>query len=860
MLKIIKDDNIWKLAFLSLLLIISKKIIICDNITCFEYSCEECNSPEYGNCTKCRYSWTLIDGTCPCFNSSCILCTTGFAGSNVCKLCKKGYRWDNYECYCNISNCEQCGENTCLKCKYGYIYNSTFGECEKVNNESLVSCYDKHCDNCISGLKGTCTHCEKNYIKIKGECFYKYQVYEHYYVTLFPYYYSTNCNGGDCSIRYNDDHNDYYCLSNKCLICYGGSELKIIDECDNSVECSSIDGCLNCISNEDCVYCDRGYYLLGGLCYKCIEGCSICSNNETCEYCLSGFELTLDRKCNLTYNFDFDIDLYNKYKEELIDQKCSDNKCLKCSFKNGSEICEKCISGYIGNSSICTRCSDPNCLDCFYFKREYCTKCIDRYKIYSYGNCELICSDENCYSCYLDNGKEYCEGCFWPLKINNEKCSSCSDHCGWCYFEDGKEMCKYCRGKGYILKNGICEMCSVGNYRDCYLYYGEEICTECGEGYFLKDNICGKCSNNNCWYCNLSKYGEEYCSECNKGYIIENGNCIRCSDENWRDCYLNGGKEYCIDCGLNYKPKNGRCLKCLNDNCENCYFKDSKEICIECELGYELIEGNCSLIKCDDKNCKKCYFDKNNKCICIECKTVAELRNGSCVFQEDFCFYYFQIMICNKCLGSGICVECTDRYEFDNSGNCKFKKKIKIMIVLIILASVFIILIIIFVIKTYKKYSTNEVRINQNIRVNRNNSYIRNQNIQKNKDILFLNYENALINEFNKQKIIFEKNNKLCYVCKKKSGKYIGDCGCILCEVHSNLKLVKKGRENNKICFNCGKVNNNLVLLKNNCHICFQEGISVCHFKCGCALEVCENCYIKCKKLKKECPGCRGRI
>ena len=66
------------LIFLNLLLIILNKGILCNNNTCFEYSCEECNSPEYGNCTKCRYGWTLIDGTCPCFNSSCAVCTTGF--------------------------------------------------------------------------------------------------------------------------------------------------------------------------------------------------------------------------------------------------------------------------------------------------------------------------------------------------------------------------------------------------------------------------------------------------------------------------------------------------------------------------------------------------------------------------------------------------------------------------------------------------------------------------------------------------------------------------------------------------------------------------------------------------------------
>ena len=55
--------------------------------SCFEYSCEECSSPDYGNCTKCRDTFTLIDGTCPCSFSECALCTTGLAGLHICEQC-----------------------------------------------------------------------------------------------------------------------------------------------------------------------------------------------------------------------------------------------------------------------------------------------------------------------------------------------------------------------------------------------------------------------------------------------------------------------------------------------------------------------------------------------------------------------------------------------------------------------------------------------------------------------------------------------------------------------------------------------------------------------------------------------------
>ena len=119
-------------------------------------------------------------------------------------------------------------------------------------------------------------------------------------------------------------------------------------------------------------------------------------------------------------------------------------------------------------------------------------------------------------------------------------------------------------------------------------------------------------------------------------------------------------------------------------------------------------------------------------------------------------------------------------------------------------------------------------------------------------------FEKDLTDEFNRQKIKFE--NKLCQVCKIENGKYIGDCGCIVCQKHSNFKEVINDEGKFKICFNCVKKIKDLNLIKTYCHICLEEVPSVCHFKCGCAIEVCEKCYIKCKKMSKKCPGCRGNI
>jgi hypothetical protein len=77
--------------FYFLIIIFLKKKINCGSKPCFEYSCDECETEEYGKCTKCRDGFQLIDGTCPCSDSSCALCQNGFAGYNLCLLCKKGY-------------------------------------------------------------------------------------------------------------------------------------------------------------------------------------------------------------------------------------------------------------------------------------------------------------------------------------------------------------------------------------------------------------------------------------------------------------------------------------------------------------------------------------------------------------------------------------------------------------------------------------------------------------------------------------------------------------------------------------------------------------------------------------------------
>ena len=51
-----------------------------------------------------------------------------------------------------------------------------------------------------------------------------------------------------------------------------------------------------------------------------------------------------------------------------------------------------------------------------------------------------------------------------------------------------------------------------------------------------------------------------------------------------------------------------------------------------------------------------------------------------------------------------------------------------------------------------------------------------------------------------------------------------------------------------------------LLFVVNECNICFEPKKYLESFKCGCALLVCKECYIKCKTISNKCPGCRAII
>ena len=117
-----------------------------------------------------------------------------------------------------------------------------------------------------------------------------------------------------------------------------------------------------------------------------------------------------------------------------------------------------------------------------------------------------------------------------------------------------------------------------------------------------------------------------------------------------------------------------------------------------------------------------------------------------------------------------------------------------------------------------------------------------------------------LMDEFEIQRRKKEKGNESCQFCNKKPGIFKCDCGCIVCKEHSKLKNMEKDGKQIKVCFKCEKIANQVNPIKYDCNICMEKKNSVAHFKCGCSLTVCQNCYVKCKLSSSKCPGCRALI
>ena len=351
------------------------------------------------------------------------------------------------------------------------------------------------------------------------------------------------------------------------------------------------------------------------------------------------------------------------------------------------------------------------------------------------------------------------------------------------------------------------------------------------------EDKCIKYSDEKCLRCEI-KNGKEECTRCIKGYTAKEGKCQECSLEFCVDCYFYEGKEKCSECKEGYGKEAGKCFDCkiLDNKCKYCssgYYIVGKNICFSCVMERDNTlykTEQCSLI-CSDKNCLKCSLIGDVE-LCDKCKDGYMVGNDyynfrKCVAKYDYPYYWSSKYHCIKCSISGKCVECYDNYYIDDYGKCKEKKNSDKSGLPTLISIVFFVIIVITAYcreKDRRCNLPNQRRVNQNnlnnINNNMNNNNITvnlnrsNPNEQRISGNVIILKDNELSNEFNRLKIKFE--NKLCHFCKSENSKYIGDCGCIVCQKHSNFKEVINDEGKFKICYNCGKTIKDLKLIKTN--------------------------------------------
>ena len=777
---------------------------------CYEYSCEECLSSEYGTCTKCRDDFKLIDGTCPCSFSSCALCTTGLAGLNICEQCKEGYYSSNKNCYCEVNNCEQCAVDGCKKCNSGYYYNETTKECLKETEDNKLQCFDPNCDGCFSDEKGACQSCKEGYYEKKGECIALENTVnggclDNNYYPIGNYCYE-KCNGISCGIfaGFQWPNFVFRCAENNCLVCIGYN-LLIISECDNSDVCNELEGCLNCLTKDECLICQQGYYLLGGKCKKCSQGCSICSSVNNCQVCMSGYELTSNKTCELTYTFDYNTDLYELKKTELIPIYYPEEIPKPTTIPKVETTTPIISTQHITNSNLEKETNTNKITDKAEENKENEEPKMDSTAI---NKIDEI------------NSRTY-------IKIQETTELNISPTTQNKIDED-------------ILSKIKLDSIIIEEIKEFLKYNKINLC----------DKNCIKC------YDNTGK-----CKECIPNYALKDDKCnLICSDKNCENCELKDGKEICNNCLTGFELKENKCnLICSIAQCSSCSLKDNILICNYCNSGFDLKDNKCK-IKCEDINCNECSDDGKE---CLECNKYTHLIRGKCAKKKDMCISYY---FCNYCFDDEGCVECQEGYEIRDK-KCYQKKNNKLFIIILIIAFIMVVAVIFFCIYTRRKerarmrvvgYAYDQQSDFQNY--NQAQVYnVRNQLNLSNSMRSALS-KDELAEEYEEQRRKYNKAKMPCIFCKKKQGIFKCDCGCIVCKEHSNLKEVKNEKEEYKACFNCGKKVDKVNQIKYNCNICMQNKNSVTHFKCGCAMEVCKNCYIMCKMTNDKCPGCRAVI
>ncbi|CAD8213751.1 unnamed protein product [Paramecium octaurelia] len=392
-------------------------LIIGDGCHFCKFSCQDsCLYCLKGICNYCQEGYQLIQSKCYSicgdgvqkYNEQCDIVTSLETYQN-CQSCKFT---------CDL-NCLSCQFGICQQCKDGYQLSSNKWHCVKSIQQNPIII-----ENCNIQIEDSCVQCKGYAYFEKGEQNCKLKAaplsFCQYHLRLSPELYCSQCfdycescnenNCLNCQRGYYLDEN-YSCVS----LC-GDGIIAQEEDCDFGSE-QEIDTCLNC-SFQCPQYCMSCVY---GVCYQCLVGFYLNNLNNQCTSVCGDSILANDEACDIGNELGYDGCVQCQYKcqDECLD--CQLGKCMLCELplillkSKCEEIkqCEGLIGLYYDNDS--NDCL-PFCGDEIVAGNEDCE---------DFNNLP----DDGCYECKFQCSKDceecldrVCIKCKTDYQLNNYQC------------------------------------------------------------------------------------------------------------------------------------------------------------------------------------------------------------------------------------------------------------------------------------------------------------------------------------------------------------------------------------------------------------------------------------------------------
>nr|XP_040139728.1 proprotein convertase subtilisin/kexin type 5-like [Ictidomys tridecemlineatus] len=402
------------------------------------------------------------------------------------------------------------------------------------------------------------------------------------------------------------------------------------------LECKACDtNCGNCDQNE-CYWCEEGFFLLGGSCVRecgpgfygdqgtgecepCHPSCEACTGvgDDECSRCGEGQQLR-HGTCVWPANNQVEGKFWNERK--TVQRNESGVKLERVSQVSGRLQPER-VSVEHGNSGS----GQANSLSLLY---------VD---IFVYRGAYLL--EHACVSS--------CPEGTWP-SVKSGSCENCTEDCASC---SGADLCKKCQSQPE---------------RPLFLYQGR-CYSSCPEGFYAEDSICERCSSP----CQTCVGNATHCHSCEGGLVLDQGVCLKACPE--RHVAVEG---VC-------KPCPEMCQECIHEKtCKECMpgFFLHKDMCHQsCPQHFYQDLHQC--IPCHE-DCLECSGPKEDDCeLCADRFTV--LYNGLCLNECPSGTYYEEKTkdcrdcheSCHSCSSYSVCTSCQEGLRLNSHGACVAHKE-----------------------------------------------------------------------------------------------------------------------------------------------------------------------------------------